>query len=124
MHTSQQFSHGSSTPDQTCNSGEASCKQHTRDASSAIDNGNNTEQCTTHLEAWQLSFTTTSIYETLILREGEGCHVSSSQWTLKWSKLVKSGQKVKEWSKERGLFANIDIFGYLYKIGLPTIFVK
>jgi len=44
--------------------------------------------------------------------------VSASQWTLKWSYLVKSGQKVKDWSKERGLIANIDIFGYLCKFGL------
>jgi len=44
--------------------------------------------------------------------------MSSSKWTLKWSKLVKSGKKVKNWSKERGLTANIDIFGCLCKIGL------
>jgi len=37
---------------------------------------------------------------------------------VKWSKLVKSGQKFKDWSKERDLSANIDIFGYLCKFGL------
>jgi len=31
---------------------------------------------------------------------------------------VKSGQTVKYWLKEMGLFANIDIFGCLCKIGL------
>jgi len=56
--------------------------------------------------------------ETLIWEREEGCHVSASQWTLEWSKLVKSGKKVKDWSNERGLFANIDIFGCLCKIGL------
>jgi len=44
--------------------------------------------------------------------------MSSSQWTLKWSKLVKSGKKVKDWSKERGLTVNIDIFRCLCKIRL------
>jgi len=52
------------------------------------------------------------------LGERSSCHISSYQWTLKWSKLVKSGEKVKDWSKERSLIANIDIFGCLCKIGL------
>jgi len=55
------------------------------------------------------------------LGERRSCHVSSSQWTLNsqsLSNLVKAGQTVKDWSKERGLTANIDIFGYLCKIGL------
>jgi len=68
---------------------------------------------------WQLqpSFTTTSICETLILREGEGCHVSASQWTLKWSKLVNTGQLVKvssqlwsklqKWLNKRGRIVNL-----------------
>jgi len=46
------------------------------------------------------------------MREGEGCHVSSSQWTFKQStsqKLVKSGRKVKDWSKKRS-FLQILIF--------------
>jgi len=39
--------------------------------------------------------------------------MSSSQWTLNGqslSNLVKVGHKVTDWSKERGLTANIDIF--------------
>jgi len=34
------------------------------------------------------------------------------------AKLVKSGQTVKDWSKERGLIVNIEIFGCLCKFGL------
>jgi len=63
--------------------------------------------------------------------------VSFSQWKLNgqsWSNLVKVGQTVnsgqswsnlvkysnlvKDWSNERALTANIDIFGRLYKFGL------
>jgi len=44
--------------------------------------------------------------------------VKSGQLVNGAAKLVKSGQKVKNWSKERGLTANINIFGCLSKIGL------
>jgi len=40
-----------------------------------------------------------------------------------WSsiqKLVKQSTLVKDWSKEKGLTANIDIFGCLCKIGLQN----
>ena len=44
--------------------------------------------------------------------------VKSDQLVNGAAKLVKSGQKVKDWSKERGLTVNIHIFGSLCKIGL------
>jgi len=69
--------------------------------------------------------------KTLILERESLRHVSASNCTVKLVKLVKSGQlvngaaklvksdqKVKDWSKERDLTANIDIFGCLCKIGL------
>jgi len=46
------------------------------------------------------------------LGEKRSCHVSLFQWTLKYLNLVK------DWSKKRGLTANINIFGCLYKFGL------
>jgi len=66
--------------------------------------------------------------ETLILERDSLCHVSdcivklvkSSQLVNGAAKLVKSGQKVKEWLKEKGLTANIHIFGSLCKIGLQN----
>jgi len=66
--------------------------------------------------------------ETLILERDSLHHMSASDCTVKpvkygqlvnWAaKLVKSGQKVKDWSKERGLSLNIDIFRYICKFGL------
>jgi len=68
--------------------------------------------------------------ETLILERDSLRHVSTSDCTVKLVKfgplvneatnLVKSGQKVKDWSKERGLTTNIHIFGSLCKIGLQN----
>jgi len=48
------------------------------------------------------------------------CHplIAQSNWlTYQWSsKASQIWSKVKDWSKERGLTANIDIFGCLFKI--------
>ncbi|QCD93567.1 hypothetical protein DEO72_LG5g1642 [Vigna unguiculata] len=56
--------------------------------------------------------------ETLILEIEGAAMCQSAIAQSNWSKLVKSGKKVKDWSKERGLIANIDIFGCLCKFGL------
>jgi len=55
------------------------------------------------------------------MREGEGCHVSSSDCIVKlfksgqtWSNLVKKSKT----DQKRGLTANIDIFECLCKFGL------
>jgi len=64
--------------------------------------------------------------ETLILeREGAvTCEsaIAQSNWSnlVKQSTLVKYSNMVKDWSNNRGLTANIDIFGSLYKIGLQN----
>jgi len=68
--------------------------------------------------------------ETVILERDSLHHVSASDCTVKLvkygqlvngaTKLVKFGQKVKDWSNERGLTANIHIFGSLCKIGLQN----
>jgi len=46
------------------------------------------------------------------------CHPVIAQ--SNWSNLVKQSTLVKNWSKERDLTANIDIFGCLCKIGLQN----
>jgi len=46
--------------------------------------------------------------------------IAQSNWSnlIKQSTLVKYSNMVKDWSNKKGLIANIDIFGCLYKFGL------